>query len=163
MSMLYNKGNGCCLLQVIGIPRDCIKYKTKMSSRNALNPIWEETFELDLHLPDLAFLRFTVIDVTSNLTTAQRVVPVYRLRSGYRHLRLHNELDQPLPLSQLFLCSQFNEETALAFPDNAEGIDDFQVHIGHINRNHETSSKRGRLERFTASSKVCIHSCLSQT
>ena len=31
-------------------------------------------------------------------------------RPGYRHLRLHNEMDQPLPLSQLFLCSQFNEE-----------------------------------------------------
>ena len=97
--------NVCSLfLQVIGIPRDCIKYKTKMSSRNALNPIWEETFELDIHLPDLVFLRFTVIDVTSNLTTAQRVVPVNRLKSGYRHLRLHNEMDQPLPLSQLFLC-----------------------------------------------------------
>ena len=92
------------ILQVIGIPRDCIKYKTKMSSRNALNPIWEETFELDIHLPNLVFLRFTVIDVTSNLTTAQRVVPVNRLKSGYRHLRLHNEMDQPLPLSQLFLC-----------------------------------------------------------
>ena len=47
---------------------------------------------------------FTVVDVTSNLTTAQRVVPVNRLKSGYRHLRLHNEMDQPLPLSQLFLC-----------------------------------------------------------
>ena len=51
-----------------------------MSSRNALNPIWEETFELDIHLPDLAFIRFNVVDVTSNLTTAQRVVPVNRLR-----------------------------------------------------------------------------------
>ena len=34
-------------------------------------------------------------------------------RPGYRHLRLHNELDQPLPLSQLFLCSQFNDEEEL--------------------------------------------------
>ena len=66
--------------QVFGIPRDCCKFKTKMSSRNALNPIWEETFELDIHLPDLAFIRFNVVDVTSNLTTAQRVVPVNRLR-----------------------------------------------------------------------------------
>lgn len=94
---------------MIGIPRDCSKFKTKMSSRNALNPIWEETFELDIHLPELAFIRFTVVDVTSNLTTAQRVVPVGRLRPGYRHLRLHNEMDQPLPLSQLFLCSQFSD------------------------------------------------------
>ena len=69
--------------QVLGIPRDCCKFKTKMSSRNSLNPIWEETFELDVHLPDLAFIRFNVVDVTSNLTTAQRVVPVNRLRQVF--------------------------------------------------------------------------------
>ena len=44
----------------MGIPRDCCKYKTKMVSRNALNPIWEETFEIEVHLPELAFARFTV-------------------------------------------------------------------------------------------------------
>ncbi len=93
-------------IEVVGIPRDCCKYKTKMIGRNALNPIWEETFEIEVYLPDLAFIRFTVLDVASNTVTAQRVVPVTRLRPGYRHLRLHNELDQPLPLSQLFLCSQ---------------------------------------------------------
>ena len=47
------------------------------------------------------------MDVASNAVASQRVVPLTRLRPGYRHLRLHNELDQPLPLSQLFLCSQF--------------------------------------------------------
>ena len=57
-----------------------------------------------LPIPFDKLLCFTVVDVTSNLTTAQRVVPVNRLKSGYRHLRLHNEMDQPLPLSQLFLC-----------------------------------------------------------
>ena len=34
----------------------------------------------------------------------------FLFRPGYRHLRLHNETDHPLPLSQLFLCSQFNED-----------------------------------------------------
>ena len=48
-----------------------------------------------------------MVDVASNAVASQRVVPLTRLRPGYRHLRLHNELDQPLPLSQLFLCSQF--------------------------------------------------------
>ena len=90
-----------------------------MSSRNALNPIWEETFELDLHLPDLAFIRFSVVDVTSNLTLAQRVLPLSRLRPGYRHLRLHNEMDQPLPLSQLFLCTQFNQEIEMEESESA--------------------------------------------
>ena len=62
----------------MGIPRDCCKYKTKMVSRNSLNPIWEETFELELRLPELAFLRFSVLDVGSNCVTAQRTVPARR-------------------------------------------------------------------------------------
>lgn len=70
------------ILKVIGLPRDCSKYKTKMVARNALNPIWEETFELEISLPQLAFIRFNVIEGTSNVVTAQRVVPVNRLRSG---------------------------------------------------------------------------------
>ena len=100
------KVSSIIFFQVQGIPRDCCKYKTKTVNRNALNPIWEETFEIEVHLPELAFIRFSVMDTGSNVTTAQRVVPVSKLRPGYRHLRLHNELDQPLPLSQLFLCSQ---------------------------------------------------------
>ena len=48
-----------------------------------------------------------MIEVGNNIVTAQRVVPLKKLRPGFRHLRLHNELDQPLPLSQLFLCTQF--------------------------------------------------------
>ena len=103
-----------------------------MSSRNALNPIWEETFEIDLHLPELAFIRFNVIDVTSNLTTAQRVIPVNRLRPGYRHLRLHNEQDLPLPLTQLFLCSQFNEEEVVEDDDTLPS--DEMPTAGQLNR-----------------------------
>jgi len=53
-----------------------------MVTRNALNPIWEETFELEISLPQLAFIRFNVIEGTNNIITAQRVVPVNRLRSG---------------------------------------------------------------------------------
>ena len=105
----------------MGLARDCCKYKTKMASRNALNPIWEETFELEISLPHLAFIRFNIVDVTSNAVTAQRVVPVSRLRSGYRHLRLHNEQDQPLPLSQLFICSQIDSDVYSV--GNGEGND----------------------------------------
>ncbi len=96
---------------MLGIPRDSCKHKTKVVTRNALNPIWEETFELVIFLPELAFIRFSIFDMggggSGGVAVAQRVIPVQRLRPGYRHIRLHNELDQPLPLSQLFLCTQF--------------------------------------------------------
>ena len=128
--------------QVFGIPRDCCKLKTKMISRNALNPIWEENFDIEIHLPELAFIKFTVLDVGSNFVTAQRIVPVTKLRPGYRHLRLHNEHDQPLPLSQLFLCSQFLDGD-LVEEESAKGS---AIKGGHINVNPvsggETVSKK---------------------
>ena len=93
-----------------------------MVARNALNPIWEETFEIRVFLPELAFIRLSVLDVAAgNVAMAQRVVPVARLRPGYRHLRLHSEQDQPLPLSQLFLCSQFLDGDLIN--DEEEGIE----------------------------------------
>ena len=51
-----------CLVEVevLGIPKDCFKYKTKLCSKNALNPIWEDTFEIEVRMPELAFLKFTV-------------------------------------------------------------------------------------------------------
>ncbi len=76
---------------------------------------------MEVHLPELAFLRFSVVDVGSNCVTAQRVVPVTRLLPGYRHLRLHNELDLPLPLSQLFLCTQFMEGDLVDARDQVNG------------------------------------------
>lgn len=32
-------------VEIIGIPIDCNKYKTKIIQRNALNPIWNDTFQ----------------------------------------------------------------------------------------------------------------------
>ena len=58
-----------------------------------------------------------VVDVSGNTMASQRVVPLTRLRPGYRHLRLHNELDQPLPLSQLFLCCQFLDGDLVDYDD----------------------------------------------
>ena len=81
-------------VEVLGIPKDCFKYKTKMSPKNALNPIWEETLEMEVRMPELAFLRFTVVDMTTNLSTAQRVIPVAQLRQGYRTLPLRTLEDQ---------------------------------------------------------------------
>ena len=84
--------------QIVGIPRDCCKYKTKMVSRNALNPIWEETFEIEVHLPELAFARFTVSFFKKSFC-ALRITPTYHPSSENIVLfylsnekRLHNRL-----------------------------------------------------------------------
>ena len=78
----------------MGIPKDCFKYKTKMCTKNALNPIWDDTFEIEVRMPELAFLRFTVVDIATNLSTAQRTIPISQLRQGYRNVPLHTLEDQ---------------------------------------------------------------------
>ena len=35
-------------VEVLGLPMDCIKYKTKMCNKNSLNPIWEDTFSFEV-------------------------------------------------------------------------------------------------------------------
>lgn len=69
-------------VEVMGIPADCSKWKTKIASRNSINPIWEETFTFQVSFEELAFVRFTVIDSNSSSTLAQRSVPLVHLRQG---------------------------------------------------------------------------------
>ncbi|CAG7724464.1 unnamed protein product [Allacma fusca] len=102
-------------VEVLGIPVDCAKQKTRIISRNALNPIWSETLSFTIQFRDLAFIRFTVLDggsggSGSGHTLSQRVIPLKGLRQGYRHLRLRNIHNQPLPVTTLFIHSRLEEE-----------------------------------------------------
>ena len=94
-------------IEVLGIPKDCVKYKSKTHSKNSLNPIWDDTFEIEIHMMDLAFLKFTVFDTATDLPASQRIIPIKQLRPGYRNLSLNSLDDKPLPLSSLFICSIF--------------------------------------------------------
>lgn len=97
-------------IEIVGIPADCIKHKSKMVQRNGLNPSFQDKFRFTVLFRDLAFLRFTVTDVASNHVTSQRVIPINYLRPGYRHVRLNNTQNQPLPLTSLFIHTTFEEE-----------------------------------------------------
>ena len=70
----------------------------------------QDKFQFTILFRDLAFLRLTVTDVASNHITAQRVIPINYLRPGYRHVRLNNTQNQPLPLSSLFIHTKFEED-----------------------------------------------------
>jgi len=98
-------------VEVLGIPKDCIKYKTKLCTKNALNPIWEDMFQIEVRVLDLAFLKFTIFDIASNLPTAQRIIPINQLRPGYRNVPLNSPDNKPLPLSSIFICSIFHPDS----------------------------------------------------
>lgn len=98
-------------VEIIGIQVDCNKQKTKVVHKNALNPIWNDTFHFRVMFQDLSFLRFTVVDATSSHLLAQRIIPLKCLKPGYRHLRLRSPQNKPLNMSTLFIYSRVEEES----------------------------------------------------
>uniref|UniRef100_A0A0L8ICG3 Phosphoinositide phospholipase C n=2 Tax=Octopus bimaculoides TaxID=37653 RepID=A0A0L8ICG3_OCTBM len=97
-------------VEIIGIPVDCTKHKTKVIQRNALNPIWNDVFNFQIMFVDLAFIRFLVIDTSTGHMVLQRIIPLKHLRPGYRHVRLRNPLNQPTELATLFIYSKLEED-----------------------------------------------------
>uniref|UniRef100_A0A7E4VIV1 Phosphoinositide phospholipase C n=1 Tax=Panagrellus redivivus TaxID=6233 RepID=A0A7E4VIV1_PANRE len=98
-------------IEIIGIPADCCKEKTKIVSRNSVNPMWNHSCTFRITFVDLAFLRIAVCDSASNgRIVSQRVVPVKCLRPGYRHLPLRTPANQALEQSMLFLRTRFELE-----------------------------------------------------
>ncbi|XP_062383111.1 1-phosphatidylinositol 4,5-bisphosphate phosphodiesterase epsilon-1 isoform X3 [Sardina pilchardus] len=107
-------GSPCVELEVLGAPCDCVHYRTKPIHRNPLNPMWSESFALPVHCEDAAFLRLAVVENNSSQVTAQRILPLHALKTGYRHLTLRNQHNESLEVTSLFIFSRRVEESAAA-------------------------------------------------
>ena len=66
----------------MGMPADAAHFRTKAAHRNALNPMWGQSFQFPVVMEDLAFLRFSVVEHSSSQVTAQKVLPIKALRTG---------------------------------------------------------------------------------
>lgn len=108
------------LISFVGIPVDCSKKKTKTVKKNALNPIWNDTFFFKVMFHDLAFLKFSVYESDSNHLVSQRVIPLKCLRPGYRHVRLRSPTNQPLSMASLFVYSRVEEESLERLSDETD-------------------------------------------
>ena len=55
-------------------------------------PLWDETFEFAITVPELALIRFTILDhirlAVSPRVIAEATIPYESLRAGYRHVKL---------------------------------------------------------------------------
>ncbi|KAL4641012.1 1-phosphatidylinositol 4,5-bisphosphate phosphodiesterase epsilon-1 [Arapaima gigas] len=104
-------GSPAVEMDVLGMPLESYRFRTKPINRNALNPIWNEQFHFRVYLEELVFLRFAVVETHSSQVVAQRILPLKTLKSGYRHLQLRNQQNEPLEVSSLFIHSWRIEET----------------------------------------------------
>lgn len=107
-------------VEMLGIPVDCSKKKTRTIKKNSLNPIWNDTFFFKVMFHDLAFLKFSVYDYDSNHVVSQRVIPLKCLRPGYRHVRLRAPTNTPLSMAALFVYSRVEEESLERTSDEAD-------------------------------------------
>ncbi|VDO78256.1 unnamed protein product [Heligmosomoides polygyrus] len=105
-------------IEVIGIPCDCVKEKTKVVQRNSVNPVWSHSTQLRINFVDLAFLRLAVCDSSQNgRVVAHRVVPARCIRPGFRHLPLRSVANQPIESATLFIRTRFEQEEHIYLHD----------------------------------------------
>uniref|UniRef100_A0A674BJE6 Phosphoinositide phospholipase C n=1 Tax=Salmo trutta TaxID=8032 RepID=A0A674BJE6_SALTR len=107
-------GSPCIEVDILGMQADGCHFRTKPVHHNPLNPIWQQSFHFPLLMADLAFLRFTVVEHNSSQTTAQRIISLRALRTGYRHVQLRNQHNEVLPVSSLFIYSRTSEDSGTA-------------------------------------------------
>ncbi|TDH06162.1 hypothetical protein EPR50_G00129910 [Perca flavescens] len=91
---------------VYGVPADNAEKETSYVENNGFNPEWNESFQFDVYVPELALVRFTVEDydsVSDNDFVGQYTLPFNSLKMGYRHVPLLNRNGDVLPSAGLFV------------------------------------------------------------
>lgn len=93
-------------VEIHGVPADVATKETHAVENNGFNPSWNENFQFDVYVPELALLRFVVEDhdsTSDNEFVAQYTIPFNSLQMGYRHVPLLNKNGDILPSAGLFV------------------------------------------------------------
>ncbi|XP_075037141.1 1-phosphatidylinositol 4,5-bisphosphate phosphodiesterase delta-4 isoform X1 [Mixophyes fleayi] len=93
-------------VEIFGVPIDQSKQETRYIENNGFNPMWYETLQFKIHVPDLALVRFVVEDydkTTRNDFIGQYTLPFRSVKSGYRHIHLLSKDGTKIPPSTVFV------------------------------------------------------------
>ncbi|KAF7667514.1 hypothetical protein LDENG_00059050 [Lucifuga dentata] len=93
-------------VEIYGVPSDVAVKETNHIENNGFNPAWNENFQFDVYVPELALVRFVVEDYDSmsdNEFVGQYTLPFNSLQMGYRHVPLLNKNGDVLPSAGLFV------------------------------------------------------------
>ncbi|XP_070774279.1 1-phosphatidylinositol 4,5-bisphosphate phosphodiesterase delta-1-like isoform X4 [Enoplosus armatus] len=93
-------------VEVYGVPADVAEKETSPIENNGFNPTWNENFQFDVYVPELALVRFAVEDhdsTSDNEFVGQYTLPFNSLKMGYRHVPLLNKNGDLLPSAGLFV------------------------------------------------------------
>ncbi|XP_034016211.1 inactive phospholipase C-like protein 2 [Thalassophryne amazonica] len=92
-------------VEIHGIPADCSERRTRTITLNGDNPIFDESFEFQINLPELAMVRFVVLDddFIGDEFIGQYTIPLECLQPGYRHVPLQSLTGEDLTYAKLFV------------------------------------------------------------
>ncbi|CAG11094.1 unnamed protein product, partial [Tetraodon nigroviridis] len=92
-------------VEIHGIPADCMERRTRTVTQNGDNPIFDESFEFQINLPELAMVRFVVLDddYIGDEFIGQYTIPLECIQPGYRHVPLQSLTGEELLHARLFV------------------------------------------------------------
>ncbi|XP_026062336.1 1-phosphatidylinositol 4,5-bisphosphate phosphodiesterase delta-1 isoform X2 [Carassius auratus] len=93
-------------VQIYGVPADTTMVETKYIENNGFNPMWNESFQFNVRVPDLALVRFLIEDYdfsSSNEFIGQYTLPFNSLKNGYHHVPLLTRNGDHLSFAGLFV------------------------------------------------------------
>ncbi|XP_016341303.1 inactive phospholipase C-like protein 2 isoform X1 [Sinocyclocheilus anshuiensis] len=92
-------------VEIHGIPADCAEQRTKTIHQNGDNPIFDESFEFQINLPELAMVRFVVLDddYIGDEFIGQYTIPFECIQPGFRHIPLQSLTGEVLPHAWVFV------------------------------------------------------------
>ncbi|XP_022065972.2 1-phosphatidylinositol 4,5-bisphosphate phosphodiesterase beta-3 isoform X1 [Acanthochromis polyacanthus] len=123
-------------VDMFGLPADTKrKFRTKPSNGNSLDPVWDdEMFVFNkVVLPTLASLRIAVFEENGKFI-GHRILPVSAIRPGYHYINLKNELNQPLLLSSLLVCTEAQDYIPNEHQEYAEALTNPIKHISELHK-----------------------------
>ncbi|NWS68502.1 PLCD4 phosphodiesterase, partial [Crotophaga sulcirostris] len=99
-------------VEIHGVPVDQAHQETKYIENNGFNPRWNETLQFQLHVPELALVRFVVEDydkTSRNDFVGQFTLAFANIKPGYRHIHLLSKDGTSIPPSSLFVHIRITE------------------------------------------------------
>ncbi|CCD72879.1 Phosphoinositide phospholipase C [Caenorhabditis elegans] len=93
------------VVEVFGLPGDCAEERTRTVRNDSINPSFDESFQFQVSVPELALVRFLVLDddYIGDDFIGQYTIPFECLQPGYRHIYLLNNEGDPLEHATLFV------------------------------------------------------------
>ncbi|KAG5843149.1 hypothetical protein ANANG_G00185400 [Anguilla anguilla] len=92
-------------VEIHGLPADCAERRTRTVRQNGDSPVFGESFEFQILLPELAMVRFVVLDddFIGDEFIGQYTIPFECLQPGFRHVPLLSLAGDALPHAWLFV------------------------------------------------------------